>query len=99
VDQWNLIGTEDFSAAAAKWAPGSLDSGWIASHQQEAPITVSNLSVGSPTLNSAGDATVPLLSLRTTASDGCKTWSGSYDVTKVNGQWLMNHANINPGSC
>lgn len=98
VEQWNLIGSGDFSAAAQKWSP-AMGGDWISSHQQEAPITVANLSVGTPTMNSSTDATVPLNSLTTTASDGCMNWSGSYDVINVGGQWLMHSANINGTKC
>jgi hypothetical protein len=98
VDQWGLIGSGDFSGAAQKWSP-AMGGDWISSHQQEAPITVANLSVGAPTMNSSSDATVPLNSLTTTASDGCMDWSGSYDVINVGGQWLMHQANINGTKC
>ena len=76
-----------------------MGSDWLSSHQAEAPISVSNLSVGSPTMNSATDATVPLNSLTTSASDGCMNWSGSYDVIKVGDQWFMHQANINGTKC
>jgi hypothetical protein len=97
---WSLINAGDFTSAFALFVPGSQgsESSWVAAHQQEAPISAS-VSLGDPTFNSATDATVPLLSLHTMSSDGCANWTGSYDVQKVNRQWLIGHANLQKQSC
>jgi hypothetical protein len=97
---WGLINSGDFTGAFALFIPGSqgAESAWIAAHQQVAPISAS-ISVGAPTFNSSTDATVALIGLHTQSSDGCANWSGSYDVQKINGQWLIGHASLQKQSC
>jgi hypothetical protein len=98
---WSLINSGDFAAAFALFVPGSQgsESSWISAHQEVAPISAT-VSVGTPRFSDSTDATVPLLSLRTAdATDGCASWSGSYDVDKVNSQWLIGKADLQKQSC
>lgn len=98
---WSLISSGDFAAAFALFVPGSQgsESGWISAHQEVAPISAT-VSVGTPTFSDPTDASVPLLSLRTAdATDGCASWTGSYDVRRVNGQWLIGKADLQKQSC
>ena len=62
---------------------------------------VSNLVVGSADMHSATSATVPLVSLNTVGQQApqCHNWTGSYDLTKVGGSWLISQANLNGTTC
>jgi hypothetical protein len=73
---------------------------WIADKNRDRPA-VSNLDVGTADMHSATSATVPLLSLHTVGLEApqCHNWSGSYDVTKVNGTWLISQANLSGSTC
>lgn len=98
---WSFINSGNFSAAFALFVPGSQgsESSWVSAHQQEAPISAS-VSTGTPTFSDSTDANVPLLSLQTTdPTDGCSAWTGSYDVQKADGQWLISKANLQKQSC
>ncbi|MGO9972266.1 MAG: hypothetical protein ACLP01_05550 [Solirubrobacteraceae bacterium] len=99
--EWADISSGDYASAFSLFAPGSLgtsESAFASGHQQYAPIHAS-VSLGSPTFNSSTDATVPVVSLQTTDSSGCKNWSGSYEVQEVSGQWLISQANISSSPC
>jgi hypothetical protein len=101
IHHWSFINSGDFSAAFALFVPGSQgsESSWVSAHQQEAPISAT-VSTGTPTFSDSTDANVPLLSLQTTdPTDGCSGWTGSYDVQKVDGQWLISKANLQKQSC
>jgi hypothetical protein len=100
-NHWTLIGEGNYEAAFTLFVSGyqSHDT-WIADKNRDRPA-VSNLSVGSADMHSATSATVPLLSLHTVGLEApqCHNWSGSYDVTKVNGTWLISQANLSGSSC
>jgi hypothetical protein len=99
--EWAFISASNFTAAYDLFVPGSVggESAFVAGHQQDAPISAS-VSVGTPTLNSPTDASVPLLSLQTQDSvNGCKNWTGSYEMQQVSGQWLISKANIQSQPC
>jgi hypothetical protein len=101
MQEWNAISSGNFAAAYNLFVPGSQgtsESSFISGHQQYAPISAS-VTVGPPTFNSSTDATVPLVSLQTRDSSGCKNWAGSYDVQDISGQWLINRANIQSSPC
>jgi hypothetical protein len=100
IDEWNDINAGNFGGAWGLFVPGTVgaESTFVSSHQQTAPITAS-ATVGSPISTSATSATVPLVSLRTTDSSGCKNWTGSYQVQNESGQWLIGKANLQSSSC
>ncbi len=96
---WSLISQGNFAGAFAQMDPNDFDRGsWISGEQASAPISAS-VSVGQPTISSATSANVPLLSLHTVSSDGCANWSGSYDMTKISGSWLISAANLQKTAC
>jgi hypothetical protein len=101
-EHWARIGSGDYTDAYALLEPGiggTDESSWVASHQKEHPRVLSAV-FGDPTFNSPTDGSVPIVSLKTSATDGCKTWTGSYGVTKQNGQWIITSANLSEGpSC
>jgi hypothetical protein len=94
-----LISQHQFSAAYALLAPRlqSGESSWIQSHRDENIYKV-DVSVGA-TLHSPDDATATINSMTTLDSDGCKRWSGSWGLTKIDGSWRISEANITPQSC
>jgi len=98
--EWAAINSQDYAAAYDLFVPGSLgsESAFISGHQQDGKINAS-VSVGSATFASSTSATVPVLSLTTNDSGGCKNWTGSYNVQKVAGQWLIDKANITSSAC
>ena len=99
-DHWARIGSGDYAGAYALLGPGvggTDESSWVANHQQEHPQVLAAV-FGDPTFNSPTDATVPIVSLKTSATDGCKTWTGSYGVTKQNGQWIISSATLSAGA-
>jgi hypothetical protein len=99
--EWADINSGNYAAAFGLFVPGSLgssESSFISGHQQYAPIRAS-VTVGNPVFNSPTVATVPVISLQTNDSSGCKNWSGSYEVQNVSGQWLINRASISSTPC
>jgi hypothetical protein len=99
--EWGDINSGNYAEAFVLFVPGSLgssESSFISAHQQYAPISAS-VTVGNPVFNSSTDATVPIISLQTNDSSGCKNWSGSYAVQNVSGRWLINRANISSTPC
>ncbi len=101
VSHWTLIGEGNYEAAFALFVQGyqSHDT-WIADKNRDRPA-VSNLVVGSADMHSATSATVPLVSLHTVGLEApqCHNWTGSYDLTKVNGKWLISQANLSGSTC
>lgn len=96
---WALISQSNFAGAFAQMNPNDYDrSSWIQGEQASAPTSAS-VSVGQPTFSSATSANAPLLSLHTVSSDGCANWSGSYDMTKISGSWLISTANLTKQAC
>jgi hypothetical protein len=96
---WQAINTGDFRAAYGYLGPGQeAESTWIASHQaagiQSATFSGTANSVGATT------ATVHVDSLQTQdQANGCRTWSGDYQMVDQNGSWLIAKAEITPSPC
>ena len=100
-EHWAKIGSGDYAGAWALETSslGGSESDWVANHQKDAPQVLSAV-FGPAQMNSSTDATVPIVSLKTqAATDGCKAWSGSYEVVKSGGQWLISGANISDSPC
>ncbi len=100
-NHWTLIGEGNYEAAYALFVSGYQNqSTWIADKNTDRPV-VSNLVVGSADMHSATSATVPLVSLNTVGQQApqCHNWTGSYDLTKVGGSWLISQANLNGTTC
>lgn len=97
--EFSLITEHKFSAAYALLAPSQQtgESGWVDAHRGEG---IYNVSVAtSATINSPESATASIVKMRTLDGEGCKNWTGSWNLSKIDGQWRINEANINPEPC
>jgi hypothetical protein len=97
--EFALISEHKFSAAYALLAPSlqTGEAGWVQSHREEG---IYNVSVAtSATIHSPESATASIVSMRTLDGGGCKNWTGSWDLIKIDGQWRISEANLTPGSC
>jgi hypothetical protein len=101
---WQLIGQGDYEGAFALFSPSYQNhlghDTWVGDKRLDRP-SVSSLVVGTPQITSATTATVPLASLHTVGQEAprCHDWTGSYDLTKVNGTWLINQASLTSTTC
>ncbi len=96
---FSLISQHRFAAAYALLAP-SLQSGegaWISSHQADGIYQV-NVDVNA-ILHSPDSATASVVKMTTLDGHGCKTWSGSWGLSKINGQWRISQANVSFTRC
>jgi len=98
---WNDIGAGEYAAAYGYLAPGALNltqAQFVASEQQ-ANIQSVEFS-GSLSASSGSSATVDVASLKTVDGQyGCRTWTGSYQMTLQGNQWLIERSNITPQAC
>jgi hypothetical protein len=101
---WQLIGQGNYEAAFALFTPSYQaqlgHDTWVGDKRQDQP-TVSGLVVGTPQITSSNTATVQLVSLHTVGREtpNCHNWTGSYDLTKSIGSWLINQANLASTTC
>jgi hypothetical protein len=98
---WNDIATGDYAGAYSLLAPGSLnqtESQFIAQHQAE---NITNVKFRGTVRSSSGtDATVGIVTLQTTDSaNGCRNWSGQYQLSDATGSWLIERASLTPSAC
>jgi hypothetical protein len=97
--EFSLITEHKFSAAYALLAPSQQtgEAGWVDAHRGEG---IYNVSVAtSATINSPESATASIIKMRTLDGEGCKNWTGSWNLTKIDDQWRIDEANINPEPC
>ncbi len=97
--EFSLITEHKFSAAYALLAPSlqSGESGWVASHRSNG---IYNVNVAtSATINSPESATASIVKMTTLDGEGCKNWTGSWNLAKIAGQWRISEANIHPEPC
>jgi hypothetical protein len=96
---FSLISRHDFSAAYALLAPSlqSGESSWVAAHKEDGIYKV-EVSVNA-TLNSPDSATAAIAKMTTLDGHGCKNWSGSWGLTKIDHQWRISEANVTPTPC
>jgi hypothetical protein len=98
---WNDIATGDYAGAYSLLAPGSLnqtESQFIAQHQAE---NITNVKFRGAVQSSNGtQATVSIVTLQTTDSaNGCRNWSGQYQLSDASGSWLIEQASLTPSAC
>jgi hypothetical protein len=94
-----LIRQHRFAEAYALLAP-SLQNGestWISAHQSDGIYSV-NVAVNA-TVHSSSSATATIAKMATLDNHGCKNWSGSWEMTKINGQWRISKSNLSPSAC
>jgi hypothetical protein len=98
---WYDINEHDFSGAYQYLAPGSLNltEAQFVSSEEQSHIQSAQFR-GQVASEANGGATVEVLSLTThDAQYGCRTWSGSYDMTGDSAGWLIERANLSPQAC
>jgi hypothetical protein len=96
---FSLIRQHRFAEAYALLAP-SLQNGestWISAHQSDGIYSV-NVAVNAM-VHSPSSATATIAKMTTLDNHGCKHWSGSWDMTKINGQWRISKSNLSPSAC
>ena len=98
---WNDIANGDFAAAYSWDAPGvagQSQSQFVASEQQTNIQSVQF--EGKLNSSSGNSATVGVVSLNTVdQQNGCRNWSGDYQLAYTSGNWLINQANLQPQGC
>jgi hypothetical protein len=98
---WSDIGAHNFSGAYGYLVPGSvnMDESQFVTSEQESHIESAQFH-GHVASSSGSSATVDVVSLIThDAQYGCRTWSGSYEMTDEGGGWLIARANLSPQPC
>jgi hypothetical protein len=74
------------------------ESAWVAA-QEEDQLESFNLAVET-SLNDAHSARATIVDFRTHAlATGCNEWSGSWEMSKVYGEWLISSAELEKESC
>ncbi|MFZ1926656.1 MAG: hypothetical protein WAU42_11000 [Solirubrobacteraceae bacterium] len=96
---FSLISEHNFSAAYALLAPSlqTGESSWVASHREDGIYKV-NVAVDAK-LDSADSATARIVNMTTLDGHGCKSWSGSWNLEKLSGQWRISESNISSTPC
>ncbi len=96
---FSLISQHNFSAAYALLAPSlqTGESSWVQAHREDGIYKV-DVSVDA-TLHGPDSATATVTTMTTLDGSGCKTWSGSWGLTKIDGAWRISEANVNPTPC
>lgn len=99
-NHWHNVKLGNYASAYAAFGPGlrSDRKAWIREHIADDLDTVS-LTLGRATSSSPGVATVPVRAMRTVADSGCFRWTGSYDMLRSGGSWLMNASRLTRSSC
>lgn len=94
-----LISEHKFSAAYALLAPSEQtgESSWVASHKEDGIYSV-NVAVNAK-LSSAESARATIVKMTTLDGHGCKSWSGSWGLTKIDGQWRISEPDISSTPC
>jgi hypothetical protein len=98
---WASIAAQRFAAAYGYLVPGSVgqtESQWVTS-EREAGIAGVQFQ-GHVTSQTDSGATLVVQSLVThDAHFGCRSWTGSYELTDQTGTWLIQRADITPSAC
>jgi hypothetical protein len=96
---FSLISQHQFSAAYALLAPSlqTGESSWVAAHREDGIYKVDV--VVDAELHSATSATATVAKMTTLDAHGCKNWSGSWGLTKIDGEWRISKANVDPVPC
>jgi hypothetical protein len=98
---WVSIAAQRFGAAYVYLVPGSVgqtESQWVTS-EREAGIASVQFQ-GHVISQTDSGATVVVDSLVThDAQFGCRSWTGSYELTDQTGTWLIQRADITPTAC
>jgi hypothetical protein len=98
---WTDIANGKYSAAYTWDGPGvagQSQSSFVASEQQ---ANIQSIQFDGMLLSSSGNtATVGINTLQTVdQQNGCRNWSGQYQLTYTSGTWLISSANLTPTAC
>jgi ribosomal protein L40E len=106
---WDAIREHRFSDAYEYLGPDLVAihprSDWITSHERDG---IGDVQYRFRVRGVSGDsATVDIVALRTVAASavkpgnptGCVSWTGDYVLIRQGGRWLIDQANLSPGSC
>lgn len=98
---WEAIARHDFAAAYAILAPGAVpqtEGQWASAEQSTGVESVRfKGEVGDASDN---HATITVVSLVTVDRRfGCRSWSGTYELSSEHGRWLIARADITPRPC
>jgi hypothetical protein len=96
---FSLISEHHFSAAYALLAPSlqSGESSWVAAHREDGIYKV-NVAVDAK-LSSSDSATATIVKMTTLDGHGCKSWTGSWNLTKIGDRWRIAESNISSTPC
>lgn len=100
---WDAIQSGDYATAYTYLAPaeGAAVGGeatFVSQHAAD-PLTSADVVVAVTGISSSS-ASAQVVRLRTVApSTGCRDWSGSYQLAKLGGEWLISRATLNFTSC
>ncbi len=98
---WSDIASGNFAAAYTWDAPGvagQTQSQFVASEQQ---ANIQSIQFqGKLNSSNGNNATVGVVSLNTVdQQNGCRNWSGEYQLSYTGGNWLIKQANLQPQGC
>jgi serine/threonine-protein kinase len=99
---WRLIEAGNYGAAFDRFAPelqrAQSRARWIAGQKRDG-LYVAQVDV-EPAILSPTTATARVVRLRTNASrSGCHTWSGTYELRKIEGAWRISKAALTSRKC
>jgi hypothetical protein len=97
---WGDVRAHDFAKAYAYLVAGAVESeSQFVANERRARITSVQFN-GEVTSSSEATATVGIVSLITRdAQYGCRSWTGSYEMTNGGSGWQIARANLSPKSC
>jgi hypothetical protein len=96
---WDAIGNHDFDTAYDYFASsyGGSRANWVRTHQNDRITSVNASLTGGNVRGSY--ATANVVSLQTDSRDGCRDWSGYYDMVKEGGEWKIVKAHLTFVGC
>ncbi len=98
---WDAIERQDFAAAYAILAPGAVpqtEAEWASTEQSTRIESVRfNGEVGDSSSTAAAITVVSLVTVD--QRFGCRSWTGTYRMTRLAGHWLIARADITPHPC
>jgi hypothetical protein len=96
---FSLISHHEFSAAYALLAPSlqTGESSWVSAHEADGIYSV-NVAVDAA-VRSSDSATASIVKMTTLDGHGCKSWSGSWGLIKISGQWRISESNLSAAGC